>query len=51
VLSTELQSISNNNKLDVSHDAKKGETFYYYAEITQKDGDKIFTSPIWVRKL
>jgi len=51
VLSIELQSISNNNKLDVSHDAKKGETFYYYAEITQKDGDKIFTSPIWVRKL
>jgi len=53
ILSTVLPggSKTNANQLDVSHDAKKGETFYYYAEIIQSDGDKIFTSPIWVRKL
>lgn len=53
VLSTVLPRASNTNmnKLNVSHHAEKGETFYYYAEIIQKDGNKIYTSPIWVRKL
>jgi hypothetical protein len=44
-------SNTNSNSLQCSHSPKKGESFYYYAEITQKDGDRIFTSPIWVRRL
>lgn len=53
VLSTVLPGASktNTNNLMVAHHAEKGETFYYYAEIVQKDGDKIYTSPVWVRKL
>jgi hypothetical protein len=44
-------SSSNTDRISLSHTAIKGETFYYYAEIVQKDGDKIYTAPIWVRKL
>ena len=51
VLSTVLTSASNTNTLSFSHNAAKGKIFYYYLEITQKDGDKIYTSPIWVHKL
>ncbi|HMJ70272.1 MAG TPA: CehA/McbA family metallohydrolase [Cyclobacteriaceae bacterium] len=28
-----------------------GEEFYYYLEITQKDKDRIYTAPIWVRRV
>ncbi len=38
------------NALTFTGSVKKGETFYYYAEITQADGDKIVTSPIWVNR-
>lgn len=41
---------SDTNTLTFSHDANKGQEFYYYAEITQKDGDKMYTSPVWVRR-
>jgi hypothetical protein len=51
VLGTKLTSVSNSNTLSFSHDGNKEEEFYYYAEIIQKDGDKMYTSPIWVRRL
>jgi hypothetical protein len=51
VLSTVLTSVSNTGGLSFSHSAKKGEVYYYYVEITQNDGDKIYTAPIWVRRL
>jgi len=49
-LSTVLTK-SNTNNIDFAHDLPEGEEFYYYLEITQADGDKIYTSPIWVRRI
>jgi hypothetical protein len=49
-LSTVLTSNSNNNNLTFVHNINAASSFYYYAEITQKDGDKIWTTPIWVTK-
>lgn len=49
-LSTELDR-SATNTLEHTHNAPKGKVFYYYLEITQSDGDKIYTSPIWVHRL
>lgn len=34
-----------------THSIATGTSHYYYAVITQADGDKIFTSPIWVNKV
>jgi hypothetical protein len=39
------------NTLEYTDDVPKGKERYYYLEITQKDGDKIYTSPIWVRRV
>ena len=36
--------------LNFTHSIAYGATYYYYAVITQQDGDKVFTSPIWVTK-
>lgn len=30
--------------------ARKGETWYYFVELKQKDGNKIISTPIWVKK-
>jgi hypothetical protein len=49
-LSTVLASVSNTSSLSYLHNVIAGSSFYYYAEITQEDGDKIWTSPIWVYK-
>jgi len=50
-LSTPLSAVSNTNTLNFSHNAAKGKLYYYYLEITQNDGDKIYTSPVWVHRL
>jgi hypothetical protein len=44
-------SVTNTANLEIVTDAKKGSSLYYYAEITQKDGNRMYTSPIWVRRL
>lgn len=49
-LATDLKK-DNSNTLDFTHDLLKGKEYYYYLEITQADGDKIYTSPVWVRRL
>lgn len=36
------------NKISYSIKLKKDESLYFYAEIIQKDGDRIYTAPIWV---
>jgi hypothetical protein len=46
VTATMLTSNTNNSLLNYTH----GVTYYYYAEITQADGDKIWTAPIWFTK-
>jgi len=45
-----LTSASSSATLNYTHTISTGETYYYYAVITQADGNKIWTSPIWVTK-
>jgi hypothetical protein len=50
-LPTALGSIANSDSIIVPHNNPSvGSTYYYYAEIEQKDGDKIVTAPIWFKK-
>jgi hypothetical protein len=42
---------SSTGSLNYTHNIAFGSTYYYYAVITQADGDKIFTSPIWISKM
>jgi hypothetical protein len=37
--------------LNYTHIVPFGSTYYYYAVVTQADGDKIFTAPIWASKM
>ncbi len=46
---TILASASNANSFSYTHTIAIG-SFYYYSEITQADGNKIWTSPIWYIK-
>lgn len=36
--------------LNFTHTVALGANFYYYAVVTQQDGDKIITAPVWVTK-
>jgi hypothetical protein len=49
VLSTLLTSSTTNN-LSYTHAINLNDRYYYYAVITQADGNMIWTSPIWVQK-
>jgi len=49
-LSTILITKNNSNTLSFVHQIAAGARYYYYLEITQADGNKIWTSPIWVTK-
>ncbi len=42
-----LSSNSNLSTLTYTHALANNTTYYYYAKITQADGDIIYTSPIW----
>ena len=42
-----LSSNSNLSSLTYTHALANSTTYYYYAKITQNDGDIIYTSPIW----
>lgn len=42
---------SSSSTLNYTHSISIGSEHYYYAIITQADGNKIFTSPIWVNKV
>jgi len=50
VTATVLTSNTNSSSLNFTHSISNGSSYYYYAEITQADGDKIWTAPIWVTK-
>lgn len=45
---TILTSISNSNTLSYTHPTVATNTYYYYAKITQQDGDIMWTAPVWV---
>lgn len=44
---TALTSNANSNTLTYTHVTPAATKYYYFAEITQTDGDKIWTAPIW----
>ncbi|CAN5563262.1 hypothetical protein BH11BAC1_BH11BAC1_04140 [soil metagenome] len=48
---TVLTSNFNSSTLNFTHSISTGSTYYYYAEITQADGNKIWTAPVWVTKI
>lgn len=50
VLSTLLNG-SSTNALSYVHPVNTGAKYYYYAVITQADGNKVWTSPIWMEKI
>lgn len=45
---TLLTSVNNQAQLNYTHTAVFGTRYYYFAKITQADGDIAWTSPIWV---
>lgn len=45
---TLLTSNTNNNTLSYTHPTTINDQYYYYAKITQADGDIIWTSPVWI---
>ena len=44
-----LTRATNKESFQFLHTLQLGETFYYYLEVVQQDGDIIFTAPIWVQ--
>ncbi len=51
VTSTLLTSVSNSNTLSYTHVTQPGESYYYYAKITQTDNDIIWTAPVWINRI
>ncbi len=48
---TILNSNNNSSTISYTHTTVPGNDYYYYAKITQGDGDIIWTSPIWVHRM
>jgi PKD repeat protein len=44
---TVLTTVNNSNTLNYTHTATNNLNYYYYLYITQADGNKIWTAPIW----
>lgn len=47
VLATKLTTATNSTTLTFTHNIANLSSYYYYLVITQPDGNKIITSPIW----
>jgi len=50
-IATKLIGNTNQSTLQYTIPTHSGDTMYYYLMIVQADGDKICTSPIWIKKL
>ncbi len=48
---TVLTSNSSSSSLNYTHTTSVGDNYYYYAKITQADGDIMWTAPIWITRL
>lgn len=48
---TLLTSNTGSNTLSYAHITSINTSYYYYAKITQVDGDIIWTSPIWINRI
>lgn len=47
---TILNANTNSNSINYTHNTAINSSYYYFAKITQADGDIIWTSPIWVNR-
>jgi trimeric autotransporter adhesin len=45
-----LNVVNNGNSLSFTHNTTINSNYYYFAKITQVDGDIIWTSPVWVQR-
>lgn len=45
-----LNSNTGNNEISYTHVTAVNNSYYYFAKITQADGDILWTSPIWVNR-
>ena len=50
ILPVVLGSNTGSGSFTFTHSTNNNDKFYYYAKITQNDGDIIWTSPIWINK-
>lgn len=50
-LPTILTSNTGSNNLTYTHSVNLNGSFYYFAKITQTDGNIIWTSPVWMKKV
>ena len=50
-IATLLASNTNQSTFTYTHNIATNSTYYYYAKITQSDGNVIISSPIWFKKL
>lgn len=44
---TVLTTANSSNNLSYTHNISNQSTYYYYAKVTQSDGNTVWTSPIW----
>ena len=47
---TLLTSVNNSNTLNYTHNITDGSKYYYYLYVSQADGNKIWSSPIWYKR-
>lgn len=47
---TTLTTVNNVDSMSYTHTISNNDIYYYYAKITQTDGDIIWTSPIWYKR-
>lgn len=50
VNATKLTTVSGASSLNYVHATSAGETFYYYAKVTQVDGDILWSAPVWISR-
>ena len=50
-IATLLTSSSNSELLNFSHPTAMGDNYYYFAKITQADGNMIWTAPVWISRI
>lgn len=47
---TTLTTVNNADSMSYTHNISNNDSYYYYAKITQTDGNTIWTSPIWYKR-
>ncbi len=51
ILPTAIATFDNTDSITFNHSIDLNSEHYYYVKVTQKDGDIIWTAPVWVKKI